>query len=466
MANIQKSLSGGPFAVDTSTANAKGDGAGVLYTDRRDFYVDPNSFNELYKSTTPFLTFGTKAKTVTNMKDPVFKLFEHRSGWVDQRFTATSGTITIDNQEDTITVPASSTSNFIGFGPTSKGSFLVGMVFAVHAADASTGRPSGDRKAVVVCTGYTSDTSIKVKGITLATGSTLALTSGDWFVKIGNAQGSGGESPEPSYDELSVVYGSCQIFRTPLQLEKNIINAALRGEKSELLRLRKLKGQEHEMDKERTYLFGSSVQGTGMDGTAFSDPFRTDANGEPIRTTMGIYEVLLRYGNSDPTSIDQNIFNIPEASFSYADFVDMTEKIFQYYPEDGIKYLFCGMAMSSYWSKMEGPGGFGMGAKSKWTVKMSPTQMDEKLGFNFKEIETPSGIIRLVPTHSITKYMPYSKTGVIVDWNNVTRFVYEGQRFSQNIKTDNAPNYQKDEYYAHEGMGYSLLPTHKLLKLV
>ena len=52
---------------------------GVLYTDRRNFYLKPSKYAELFPNVTPFLTFTMRANFRTGLQDPVFKLFEHRA---------------------------------------------------------------------------------------------------------------------------------------------------------------------------------------------------------------------------------------------------------------------------------------------------------------------------------------------------------------------------------------------------
>lgn len=444
-----------------------GSSTSVLYTDRRDFYL-PNDVKELWSDTAPFLT-AVANNNQFKPKDPLFKMFEYRNYWVDQRFSVTSGTLgdgsVADGGEDTITLPASTTTNTIGIGHGSngslRGSYLVGLVCAIHANDPATNKPTGNRKGTVLITGYTSDTSIKVK-LLAATGSAVpAIADGDWFVVIGNAHGEGSESPEPWADEMKVVWGSCQIFRTPLQITKTLMEAALRGEPNELIRLRRIKSMEHKMQRERTFLFGASVLGNNLGyADTFGDSSLTDADGEKVRTTTGLHEAIIKYGSA--TGDDQNIFNINQASYTYANFVDDCEKIFQYQPLEGSKQMWASAKMLSFWSKMEASSGFAK--NSGWTVNIGDVSKD-KLGFNYRMLDTPHGMIQLVPTPALTR-SPYNGEGIITDVANLRHAVYEGDAYHQNIKTDNAPLIQKDEYYSYDGLGIQLIPTHKIMRLV
>ncbi len=440
-----------------------GGSTSVLFTDRRNFYNDPNMVKELWTDETPLLTLAANYNTVTNLADPKFKLFEHRNPWVDQRFQIKEGetsVLTKGNTSITIDMPTASTSNFIGLG-SAPSRMLIGLECTVHAN--SSGKPSGQRKAIVLITGVATDlSSITIKCIYTAGGS-YTLTGSEWFVIVGNAHGEGSSSPEAFNDELQVVWGECQMFRTPLKLNKTLITAALRGERKELIRLRKLASQIHKIQKERAFWFGGSYSGSNLDQSdTFGETVITDADGELVRTTMGVLEAMLRYGLT--SGDNQTIFDITESTYTYADFVDQTEKVFQYFPENGVKTMLASAKMMSYWSKLEGSGGAGIAGKSKWTIKMSDMKRDT-IGFNYRLLETPHGVIQLVPTPALTR-SPYNGYGVIVDRNNLTHYIYEPSEYRQNIITDNAPQYQKDEFFSYEGLGMTLREAHKVFRLV
>ena len=59
--------------------------SGVLYTDRRNFYVDPQVTKELWTDVAPFTTMISNQEQ-RDVPDPVFKMFEHRNPWVKQEF--------------------------------------------------------------------------------------------------------------------------------------------------------------------------------------------------------------------------------------------------------------------------------------------------------------------------------------------------------------------------------------------
>ena len=63
--------------------------SGVLFTDRRNFYIDPQVTKELWTDVTPFTTVIANKET-RNVPDPVFKMFEHKQPWIKQTFHAAS----------------------------------------------------------------------------------------------------------------------------------------------------------------------------------------------------------------------------------------------------------------------------------------------------------------------------------------------------------------------------------------
>ncbi len=68
--------------------------SGVLYTDRRNFYVDPQVTKELWTDVAPFTTMISNQEQ-RNVPDPVFKMFEHRNPWVKQEFQNAGETVTL-----------------------------------------------------------------------------------------------------------------------------------------------------------------------------------------------------------------------------------------------------------------------------------------------------------------------------------------------------------------------------------
>ncbi len=412
--------------------------SGVLYTDRRDFYIHPNVLKELWTDFTPFTTVMANRGVTTGMKDPQYKLFEHRNPWENQRFY---------NNNDTTSIPGSDTAaeitvdGAVGIKSTADSSWL-GLECEIWDSTETT------KKGVVVVTTVKDDTTIEVKNMS---STVITPADNDVFIVIGNASGEGTVARNAYGDELEVVWNQAQIFKMPIEVTGTLYEAALRGATKELARLREQKSAEHKIQKENAFLRGRSS--IGITGT-FGDAGRTTAGGETLRTTMGLITAIEVHGNS--SGDDQNNFTIVEGSYKYSNFVDDMEKVFQYVPEDGMKKTFCGPGAMSYWSKM------GMQKKSGWDVNISPMKRD-KLGFNFKELETSHGMLQLIPTFAMRG--PYNKTMLVVSDENLEIMQYRKPKFQANIKTDDAYDGVKDQYFSDEGIGITLIESHKLFTI-
>tara|TARA_R100000700_G_scaffold14270_1_gene20153 strand:- start:7430 stop:8596 length:1167 start_codon:yes stop_codon:yes gene_type:complete len=386
-------------------------------------------------------------------------MFEHRNPWVKQEFQAAEGaTLDNDNNGDSLEVDGATN---LASAPDSS---WLGLICEIWNSDKDTNR------GTAVITAIPEANHITVKALT---GAAISVSNNDYFIVVGNAHGEGSSAPEAWADELDVVYNSCQIFKTPLQVTGTLEAAVLRGESSELARLRRQKAQEHKMQKEKAFLFGQRLGGTGLGDAAYdagnlgSDPNegtladggRTDTNENLIRSTYGIVSALEKYGNSTSTHDAQNVFTV-DSSYGYSSFVDDMEKVFQYIPEAGVKRAFCGAGALGYWSKMAGSSG--IAGNSGWTVSLGDMKRDS-LGFNYRVLETPHGMLQLIPTPALRG--PYNKYMAVVSDENLFHAVYRPSMYQTNIKTDNAFDGVKDQYMSDEGVGIQLIESHHLFKI-
>ena len=434
-----------------SNAKVLSGASGVLYDDRRDFYIRPNVVKELWTDVTPFTTVISNQATVSGMADPQFKMFEHRNPWQKQyaqaAAAADSQAFAADNAEDDLEVKASSIVGMEGEGTNTTYNSHIGLSIEVWNSAKTS------KKGVLLITDIgTNKWVCKNMG-----DATVTTATDDYLIVVGNAYGEGTVAGTAWSDELAVVYNQCQIFKTPLQITGTLLQAALRGESSELARLRDQKSQEHKIQKERAFLFGRSPINLSA---GFDDTSLTDTNGNTVRSTMGIIPAIEKHGDSDATSADQNDFTISEASYSYGDFVDDMEKVFQYVPEQGLKRAFCGPGALSYWSKMAGSSG--MAGNSGWTVNLGDMKRD-RLGFNYRVLETPHGALQLIPTPVLRD--AYNKYMLVVSDENLFHAQYRAPKFQANILTDDAYDGVKDQYFSDEGIGVTLIESHKLFEI-
>ena len=435
-------------------SNAKTLGSsGVLYTDRRDFYMRPNVVKELWTDVTPFTTVVANQQTISGLKDPQFKMFEHRNPWQKQYFQqSTTQAVAADNGADTWSVKAGSVVGLEGEGGNNAYNSWIGLECEVWSALT----PGSTKRGVVLITavaGSGTNANISVKNMGDAS---ITPADGDYLIVVGNAYGEGTSAGTAWSDELSVVYNQCQIFKTPLQITGTLLEASLRGESSELARLRDQKSQEHKIQKERAFLFGRSPINTSA---GFDDNSLSDANGNIVRSCMGIIPAIEKHGAA--SGADQNRFEISEASYSYDSFVDDMEKVFQYVPEAGMKRAFCGMGAMSYFSKMSGASG--LAGNSGWTVNLGDMKRDA-LGFNYRVLESPHGALQLIPTPVLRE--TYNKTMLVVSDENLFHAQYRAPKFQANILTDDAYDGVKDQYMSDEGIGVTLIESHKLFNIV
>lgn len=430
---------------------ATGGSSAVLWTDRRDFYVQPKQFAELYPDVTPFLTLTMKSNFVTGLADPVFKMFEHKNPWERQYMQNNGSSVTIAAASS----GASAESNAVTFDNITNLNSSIDSSY-VHTEWEVWDSTLTTKKGVVLLTDDTSSTTAKFKNLGT---SAISTVDNDYFIYIGNAQEEGQESPDAWADELSVVWNQCQIFRTPVEVTGTLYEASLRGANKELARLREQKAQQHKIDMERAFLFGKSPLGTNLGAAdTFTDADAlTGDNSKVVRTTYGIVPAIEDYGASSGQY--QSNFSITEATYKYSNFVDDMEKVFQYVPNSGEKYAIAGPGAMSYWSKLE----FGGNTKNNWQVQISGTQRDN-FGFNVRKLETPHGVLNLVKSHSL-KY-EYNKHMVIVDPRNLKYMQYRKSMYKANIKTDNAYDGVKDEYFSDAGLGLTNIRAHQLMKIV
>lgn len=435
-------------------------GSGILYTDRRNFYLDPQMVKELWPSVTPFTTLAANRGLRTGIADPIFKQFEHRSAFVSQYclVNEASKALDDDNAGDVVTIDTITNLPSDNGGPTGNATTAwKGLEFEFWSSDKKTKRGT----AVVI--------SVSSKNITFKSLSgAFTVYDNDYAYCVGNLHGEGAESPDPWSDEIKTVWGSTQQFRTPVQVTGTLLQASLRGYSNELARLRMEKNKEHKMQIEKALLFGGSVLGANLDpNSAESWPateganYRTDTDGLPLRSTLGIIAAIEKYGTSDVTKDYQNIFDINESTYGYKNFVDDTEKVFQYLPNNGVKTGFAGAKIMSYFAKLDQTSGFF--SKAGFRVTMSPTQRGQ-YGFAFRELTTPHGQINLVYTPALNG--PRAGYMVCTTDENIQLVQYRPSMYKTNIKTNNAPDLVKDEWHDDLGVGLTLIETHNIFKLV
>jgi hypothetical protein len=292
----------------------------------------------------------------------------------------------------------------------------------------------------------------------------VALGDNDKCYVITTMFEEGSYSPEAFHDDLEVVWNSCGIQRTSLEITGTAAkNTKLRGWSNELGRIRTGKSWEHKLQISRGLLRGVRVGGTGMKNLATGAGMAGDAvnahhtdpsNSTPIRSTMGLISAIYRYGATSGPK--KNIFEVAAGTYNYDMFVDDARQIFRFMPLGGVeKTAFCGSRSLSYWSKL---GSQSFINKTGFTgMTLEPFVKDESMGFNFRRLVTPSGSIRLVPEPALDG--PYENMMLIADAANLGVKVSESTKINLDIKKENAYDGIKDEYYTDLGLMINLIET-------
>lgn len=435
--------------LDDGTSSGVG---GVLFTERRKFNLDENSYSELWPSATPFLTGLLNGATqYSNLSDPMYKMFEHRNPMEKQQFTIASVGGAIPNSDSSQSVVLTGTS-VVGLPTTSDhvettdAWWKWGQSFEVWDSTRTT------RRGVFAVIAVASQDTLTVKNL-----GTTAFTpvAGDIATYLGPLSEVGALAPDAWHDELKVIWNACGHMRTSVEIAGDLYYASLRGANNELERLRQQKLLQHKISVERLLMRGDSVLGTNMDSAGtFADNWRTGANSKKIRSTMGIITAILKYGN---TSGDyQNIFDFT-AGMEFNDWVDACEKMFQYTEWAGQKDFYCGPRAMSYWTKINAGK-----LRSGFEIQLSDFRTD-RIGLNFKYIETPFGVARLIPVPSMKR--DYSNVMISVTRENIGHATYRSPAYFTNIKTEDRFDGVKDEWESDEGAVLKLIESHSYVKL-
>jgi len=427
--------------------------AGVLFDERRDFYLPDSYTKELWTEVTPFITMVSNLGYV-KVTDPDFKMFEHRAGFIRQQMTVDTGgggTWSASGAPGATTTVTIAPASSLGLPTDAAGSFLVGMVLEGYA---SNGNFLGVARVQSVST---NDLVLIAQGNPQAANNNCVdFADATTLEVIGTAIGEGEVSPDAFADELEVVFNSTQIMRTPVEVTGTLREAALRGYTDELARLRTQKSYEHKIQKERTMLLGVRVGGTGMAAGDNFSSIQNNSNGNKIRQTMGALSTILKYGSSTTTDPAQNIHSFAEATADFTDIMTASEKISQYLPSRGRFQLFASRKWVSFLSAKfltnNNTAGFQIFNSEK-----------NQFGYNMSLLVTPHCELEIYPTPVLRDN--YQNYALVINPDAISLKKYREMRYSTNIKTNNGYDGVKDEFFSDEGLCMQLQETHHVLKL-
>lgn len=407
--------------------------SGVLYTDRRTFYPEPNRVHRLWGGLNPFNTIIEKLNTF-QVPDVDFRTFEYKGNQHNPVFTSAAGfTMTAAGTESAaITVTSSGTSPALG------------LIVDVYKSD-------GTYMGQGVITTRTSTTVFEITPT--YTASAAATGTSTTLEVVGHAAEEGSESPEAWSQELTMAYNSCATLRTPLELTGTLMEATLRGQ-SERERLRFEKGREHQQLRENAFLFSRRKS----DNNVYTEDANhiTGAGSKQIRTTHGFIPMV-----SD--NAPDNIHTIVKANHQWKDWVALQKLIWKYSNAGMTKMAGCGDDFLAWLHQFAAE----PGSDTKIQLQLD-VQTSQSMGFKVWSVMTGFGDLSVfrVPTLTNASGGRYSGYALIFDPEEIGKAQYRPSRYFTNIKTDNNYDGIKDEYFSDEGLYMNLPERHHILKAV
>ncbi len=399
--------------------------SGVLYTDRRDLYLNANTVSELWGSAIPFTTFSRKLSKKKSA-DPDFKMFEHRAKWDDMKWQVPSG-----DSSGTALVAGNSAVT-VDYDPATMNGIAPYKGLQVDVYSNSTGAPGTYKGQGVILSVTEADDSVSIKFVHVAAGSP-AIAASDWFLVVGHASEEGSGSPEAWADELTTTWNSTGIFKTSVEITGTLYEAALKGGYvNEFARLQTEKRKEHALKLEKAFIFSRRKGGLAapdhITGTKLS-----------IRTTHGAYNILQDAGQTISTAIGT-------AATAWKNFSDDSMDIFKYSNDRSIKYVFAGDAYLGKIQELVGDS----------TTKFLKVH-DKAFGFDARELETSYGIMRIIRSPLMTRTSGgiFSSKGIVVDPSSIHHVTYRKRKYQTAIH-ENDFDGQKDQYFADEGIAMTL----------
>jgi hypothetical protein len=414
------------------SSESKVSNEGILYTTRRKFNLG-DKIAELTPSETPLLTMLTKMRRV-KVNDPDIHYMEHRAHWLDNI------TYTVSAAADvTVSTASAGTSVSIALKVTNTPATTIKAGHVLQFLDG--GSTSGDSANLLVTSvSATSSTSTLVTGKLISHKPGWSMAADDKVLRIGSAFAEGSEKAAGYTDNIEQHWASCQIFKTLYGISRTLRKTKLYGG-NEYQRIRSDKLREHKIDIERALIFGERVSGT--EGDPFAAPGSTgvlDGN-TPLRFTHGAINAIV-YG-SENNGMGSREFNITKANYSYADFIDDMEDIFEYGSQN--KVAFCGMGVISFFNKM-----------ALNESQMMLNSKETKFGIKVTTLETGAGTLNLVWNPLLRG--DYKNYMIILDMANVELAVFDDTVLETNVQTPGVDGIE-EQYLSDLGAIFKLPET-------
>lgn len=435
-----------------------GQSAGMLYTDRRDFYLNPYVYKDLYPDVTPFVSFVSGLRTVRT-QDPDFIVFEHRGKWLHMNGYMRSAVDWDSGGSWNKTAGSLSVATEAG-GSTMVPYLVSGDIIEVRAGSAGT-RNKGDgtsgsvaqNDVIAICHVTVSGSNVTLNALDIDNdgSNTYDIAADDPFVIITHADAEASNSPDAWSDELEKVYNSCQIIKTVVKISETLANMTkLRGSSNELARLREEKAKEHKMKVNRAALLGVRIGGYDSAPTNHL----TDTDGEQIRTTQGVIPLIKKYGRAN-----EQYFQRSWSTYDASSFIDDMEAASQYDNAKIEKFAFAG---SSVLAELAKTGESSFFARSGGSIALSEWK-STSFGFDIRTLTHPFGQLHITWDPSL-RYGKYKNMMVVVDPDNVERVIYRPDTYQTGL-AENDGDYLKEQFFSDSGIALTLVEKHFLMEM-
>ena len=372
------------------------DGAPVdsfrIDTDRRDLNV-ADRILELQPSETPFLVIGDKTSSGTAKSlEETWYDDDLAPWWTEAGSDGLAGDTTITVNDGSIVKPKDLIKN------TTTGEVM--FVTDVSGNVLTVERAYGDETD---------------SGGTAA----AAITTGDNFMRMGNAMEENSLAPEARATQPNKFYNYVQVFRTPFSGSLEDINEPKETTEDERTRLRRRKAIEHKLDLERAYVFGE----------------RNEHISDKRRTLGGLFQFLTNQYDTIGGNLTESLFE------------ETLEDAFKYGSKE--KVLIASPRVGSVINKF---------AKDNVQTRSGETYY----GLRIAEYISFHGTLYVATSHMFER--DYQGMGAILDMENIDIMPYGGYSTTlrENLQETDRLGW-KDEYLTMATLRVRLNKTHRVM---
>jgi len=372
------------------------DGAPVdsfrIDTDRRDLNV-ADRILELQPSETPFLVIGDKTSSGTAKSlEETWYDDDLAPWWTEAGSDGLAGDTTITVNDGSIVKPKDLIKN------TTTGEVM--FVTDVSGNVLTVERAYGDETD---------------SGGTAA----AAITTGDNFMRMGNAMEENSLAPEARATQPNKFYNYVQVFRTPFSGSLEDINEPKETTEDERTRLRRRKAIEHKLDLERAYVFGE----------------RNEHISDKRRTLGGLFQFLTNQYDTIGGNLTESLFE------------ETLEDAFKYGSKE--KILITSPRVGSVINKF---------AKDNVQTRSGETYY----GLRIAEYISFHGTLYVATSHMFER--DYQGMGAILDMENIDIMPYGGYSTTlrENLQETDRLGW-KDEYLTMATLRVRLNKTHRVM---